>query len=85
MRPQQGHTASICCVVVLMDSRRVISSDHDSMTYVWLAEGGNLLQTIQGPYKYLAATNNMKFAVSINVCGRCLSQMDKKESRINRK
>ncbi|XP_020716255.1 NACHT domain- and WD repeat-containing protein 1 isoform X2 [Ceratitis capitata] len=62
----KGHTASICCVVVLMDSRRVISSDHDSMTYVWLAEGGNLLQTIQGPYKYLAATNNMKFAISTN-------------------
>lgn len=50
-----------------MDSRRIISTDRDSMMYVWLAEGGNLLQTIQGPYKFLAATNNMKFAVSIQI------------------
>nr|XP_036226005.1 NACHT domain- and WD repeat-containing protein 1 isoform X1 [Bactrocera oleae]XP_036226006.1 NACHT domain- and WD repeat-containing protein 1 isoform X1 [Bactrocera oleae] len=62
----KGHNASVCCVVVLMDSRRIISTDRDSMMYVWLAEGGNLLQTIQGPYKFLAATNNMKFAVSTN-------------------
>ncbi|XP_036331205.1 NACHT domain- and WD repeat-containing protein 1 isoform X1 [Rhagoletis pomonella] len=62
----KGHNASVSCVVVLMDSRRVISTDRDSMMYVWLAEGGNLLQTIQGPYKFLAATNNMKFAVSTN-------------------
>ncbi|XP_067632448.1 protein qui-1 isoform X2 [Eurosta solidaginis] len=62
----KGHNASITCVVVLMDSRRVISTDRDSMMYVWLAEGGNLLQTIQGPYKFLAVTNNMKFAVSTN-------------------
>lgn len=31
--------------------------------HVWLAENATLLQTIQAPYKYLASTNNMKFAV----------------------
>lgn len=46
-----------------MDSRRVISSDKESVVHVWLAENATLLQTIQAPYKYLASTNNMKFAV----------------------
>lgn len=64
---KQGHNASVSCVVVLMDSRRIISTDRDSMMYVWLTEGGNLLQTIQGPYRFLAATNNMKFAVSMQI------------------
>lgn len=48
----------------MMDSRRVISADRDSLLCVWLAESATLLQTIQGPYKYLSVTNNMKFAVS---------------------
>lgn len=47
----------------MMDSRRIISADRDGLLCVWLAESGTLLQTIQGPYKSLAATNNMKFAV----------------------
>lgn len=47
-----------------MDSLRIISSDRDSMIYVWMADAGNLLQTITGPHKWLAATNNMKFAVT---------------------
>ncbi|XP_055387023.1 protein qui-1 isoform X2 [Condylostylus longicornis] len=62
----KGHNAAINCVVVLMDSRRVISSDRDSYLYVWLADSATLLQTVQGPYKILAATNNMKFAVCTN-------------------
>lgn len=49
----------------MMDSRRIISADRDGLLCVWLAETGTLLQTIQGPYRSLAATNNMKFAVSI--------------------
>lgn len=49
----------------MMDSRRIISADRDGLICVWLAETGTLLQTIQGPYKSLAATNNMKFAVSV--------------------
>lgn len=60
----QGHNASISCVTVMMDSRRIISADRDSLLCVWLAESGTLLQTVQGPYKSLSATNNMKFAVN---------------------
>ncbi|XP_055839533.1 protein qui-1 isoform X2 [Episyrphus balteatus] len=62
----KGHNTTITSVVVLMDSRRVISSDREGFLYVWLAEAATLLQTIQGPYKTLAVTNNMKFAVSTN-------------------
>lgn len=67
---QKGHNAAIHCVTVMMDSRRIISSDQDGSLCVWLAESGTLLQTIQGPYKSLAATNNMKFAVrsSQSIC-----------------
>lgn len=60
---EQGHNAAIHCVTVMMDSRRIISADQDGLLCVWLAESGTMLQTIQGPYKSLAATNNMKFAV----------------------
>lgn len=63
----KGHAAAVNCVVVMMDSRRIISADRDGLLCVWVAESGSLLQTIQGPYKSLAATNNMKFAVSILV------------------
>lgn len=60
----KGHNAAVNCVTVLMDSRRIISADRDGLLCVWLAESATLLQTIQGPHKNLAATNNMKFAVS---------------------
>ncbi|XP_037926913.1 NACHT domain- and WD repeat-containing protein 1 isoform X3 [Hermetia illucens] len=62
----KGHNAGINCVVVLMDSRRVISSDKEGTLHVWLADSATLLQTVQGPNKFLAATNNMKFAVCTN-------------------
>lgn len=51
----------------MMDSRRIISADRDGLLCVWLAESATLLQTIQGPHKCLAVTNNMKFAVSYKV------------------
>lgn len=60
----KGHAAPVSCVVVMMDSRRTISADRDGLLCVWLADSATLLQTIQGPHKSLAATNNMKFAVS---------------------
>lgn len=60
----KGHAAPVSCVSVMMDSRRIISADRDGLLCVWLADSSTLLQTIQGPYKSLAATNNMKFAVS---------------------
>lgn len=59
----QGHNAAVSCVVVMMDSRRVISADRDGLLCVWMADSATLLQTIQGPHKSLAVTNNMKFAV----------------------
>ncbi|XP_030246906.1 NACHT domain- and WD repeat-containing protein 1 isoform X2 [Drosophila navojoa] len=62
----KGHAAPVMQLVVLMDSLRVISTDRESTMLVWMADSGNLLQTIQGPYKNLAATNNMRFAVSSN-------------------
>ncbi|XP_016984916.1 uncharacterized protein LOC108048641 isoform X2 [Drosophila rhopaloa] len=62
----KGHAAPVVKVVVLMDSLRVISTDRDSLLLVWMAHSGNLLQTIQGPYKSLAVTNNMRFAASTN-------------------
>ncbi|KAH8402086.1 hypothetical protein KR009_009573 [Drosophila setifemur] len=62
----KAHAAPVVKVVVLMDSLRVISTDRDSLLLVWMADSGNLLQTIQGPYKSLAVTNNMRFAASTN-------------------
>lgn len=61
----QGHSFPITSVVVMMDSRRVISADRDSLLCVWLSDSGTLLQTVQAPYKSLAVTNNMKYAVSV--------------------
>lgn len=60
----QGHNAAVSCVVVMMDSRRVISADRDGLLCVWMADSATLLQTFQGPHKSIAVTNNMKFAVS---------------------
>lgn len=60
----KAHNAAISCLAVMMDSRRIVSSDREGYSHVWLAETGTILQTIQGPHKCLAVTNNMKFAVS---------------------
>lgn len=60
----QGHNSAISCVSALMDSRRIISADKEGLLCVWLADSATLLQTVQGPHKSLAVTNNMKFAVS---------------------
>lgn len=73
-RRKKGHNAAIQCLTVMMDSRRIISADRDGLLCVWLAESGTLLQTIQGPYKSLAATNNMKFGVS-TVCTHTHSEI----------
>ncbi|XP_055702272.1 protein qui-1 [Phlebotomus papatasi] len=62
----KGHAAIIHSVVAMMDSRRILSADRDGLLCVWLADSATLLQTVQGPYKYLAVTNNMKFAVCTN-------------------
>ncbi|XP_037046627.1 uncharacterized protein LOC119081650 [Bradysia coprophila] len=62
----KGHNAAVSCVVVMMDSRRVISADRDGLLCVWMADSATLLQTIQGPHKSIAVTNNMKFAVCTN-------------------
>lgn len=63
----KAHNAPISCMAVMMDSRRIVSSDREGFSYVWLADNGTILQTIQGPHKYLAVTNNMKFAVSLKI------------------
>lgn len=60
----KAHNAAITCLTVMMDSRRIVTSDREGISHVWLAETGTILQTIQGPHKCLAVTNNMKFAVS---------------------
>lgn len=60
----KAHNAAITCLTVMMDSRRIVTSDRDGYSHVWLAETGTILQTVQGPHKCLAVTNNMKFAVS---------------------
>lgn len=60
----QSHNTAINSVIVMMDSRRIISADRDGNINVWLADSGIILQSIQGPHKCLSVTNNMKFAVS---------------------
>lgn len=64
MQTFKGHTAPICCITFMMDSRRIVSSDRDGVSHVWLSDSGIILQSTQGPFKSLAVTNNMKFAVS---------------------
>jgi NACHT domain- and WD repeat-containing protein len=64
----KAHNAAISCLTVMMDSRRVVTSDREGYSHVWLADSGTILQTIQGPHKCLAVTNNMKFAVSFVLC-----------------
>jgi WD40 repeat protein len=60
----KAHNAAISCLTVMQDSIRVITSDREGFSHVWLADSGTILQTVQGPHKYLGVTNNMKFAVS---------------------
>lgn len=62
----KGHSAPIASAVIMMDSRRIVSSDRDGISHVWMADSTTVLQTIQGPYKSMAITNNMKFAVCSN-------------------
>lgn len=62
----KAHNAAISCLTFMMDSRRIVTSDREGYSHVWLAETGTILQTIQGPHKCLAVTNNMKFAVSVS-------------------
>jgi NACHT domain- and WD repeat-containing protein len=73
----KAHNAAISCLTVMMDSRRIVTSDREGCTHVWLADSGTILQTIQGPYKFLAVTNNMKFAVS----SRFMSKRSKVDDR----
>ncbi|XP_055527282.1 protein qui-1 isoform X1 [Wyeomyia smithii] len=62
----KGHNTFITTVTFMMDSRRIISADRDSCLFVWMADSGTILQSVQGPFKCLAVTNNMKFAVCTN-------------------
>ncbi|XP_055622084.1 protein qui-1 isoform X3 [Toxorhynchites rutilus septentrionalis] len=62
----RGHNTFITSIIFMMDSRRIISADRDSCLYVWMADSGTILQSVQGPFKCLAVTNNMKFAVCSN-------------------
>lgn len=61
----KSHNAGIHCIKYMMDSRRIVSADRDGYSHVWLADSGIILQSIQGPYKCLEITNNMKFVVRI--------------------
>ncbi|XP_058061583.1 protein qui-1 [Anopheles bellator] len=63
----KGHNTSITSAITfMMDSRRIISADRDGCLYVWVADSGIVLQSVQGPHKCLSVTNNMKFAVCTN-------------------
>lgn len=62
----KGHASTIYCAVIMMDSRRIVSTDIQGVAFVWMADSGTVLQTIQGPYKQLNVTNNMKFAICTN-------------------
>ncbi|XP_062708711.1 protein qui-1 [Aedes albopictus] len=62
----KGHNTFVTSVTFLMDSRRIISADRESCLFVWMADSGTILQSVQGPFKCLAVTNNMKFAVCTN-------------------
>lgn len=76
----KAHNAAISCLTVMMDSRRIVSSDREGVSHVWLAETGIILQTIQGPHKCLAVTNNMKFAVSAFYCLHVLVTLSTSDS-----
>ncbi|XP_038117714.1 uncharacterized protein LOC6033549 isoform X2 [Culex quinquefasciatus] len=62
----KGHNTFVTSVTFMMDSRRIISADRDSCLFVWMSDSGTILQSVQGPFKCLAVTNNMKFAVCTN-------------------
>ncbi|XP_055611687.1 protein qui-1 isoform X2 [Uranotaenia lowii] len=62
----KGHNTFVTTATFMMDSRRIISADRDSCLFVWMADTGTVLQSVQGPFKCLAVTNNMKFAVCTN-------------------
>lgn len=62
----QGHQATVTAVAVMLDSRRVVSSDRQGVLAVWLADNATLLHSCIGPGMCLAVTNNMKYAVCGN-------------------
>lgn len=62
----QGHQATVTAVAVMLDSRRVLSSDRQGVLAVWLADNATLLHSCIGPGMCLAVTNSMKYAVCGN-------------------
>ena len=62
----QGHQATVTAVAVMLDSRRVVSSDRQGVLAVWVADNATLLHSCIGPGMCLAVTNNMKYAVCGN-------------------
>lgn len=62
----QGHQATLTAVAIMLDSRRVVSSDRQGVLAVWLADNATLLHSCIGPGMCLAVTNNMKYAVCGN-------------------
>lgn len=62
----QGHQATVTAVAIMLDSRRVVSSDRQGVLAVWLADNATLLHSCIGPGMCLAVTNNMKYAVCGN-------------------
>jgi len=62
----QGHQATVTAVAVMLDSRRVVSSDRQGVLAVWLADNATLLHSCIGPGMCLAVTNSMKYAVCGN-------------------
>lgn len=52
--------------MVMMDSTRIISSDRNDTLCIWLADNGNLIQSVAGPSNCVGVTNNMKYALCTN-------------------
>ncbi|XP_023287778.1 NACHT domain- and WD repeat-containing protein 1 [Orussus abietinus] len=57
------HQAPVTGVTVMLDGRRVVSSDRGGAIRVWAADNGVLVQSVSGPGRCLAVTSDMRYTV----------------------
>ncbi|XP_046435930.1 protein qui-1 isoform X1 [Neodiprion fabricii] len=57
------HQAPVTAVTVMLDGRRVVSSDRGGAIRVWAADSGTLIQSLCGPGRCFAVASDMRYTV----------------------
>ncbi|XP_015605935.1 NACHT domain- and WD repeat-containing protein 1 isoform X2 [Cephus cinctus] len=57
------HQTPVTAVTVMLDGRRVVSSDRGGAIRVWAADSGTLIQSVCGPGRCFAVASDMRYTV----------------------